>query len=230
MILSYSRNFLFIKTKKVGGTSLEIALSKYCGDKDILAPMAGADERRRKALGVRGAQNYEKRGVFSSYSFSPHTHAGRMRNFLPTSTWNRLFKFTVVRNPYDATISRYAMHLRNGKATTDFKSWIFENRHKIRDNLNIYCIDGRPFFDYAVRYEALEADLAEVSRRIGLDENVFDLFTTIRAKGALRPPGFTIEAMFGDFEEGIELVAQEAAEELEWFGYQRPKLSVAPSR
>lgn len=38
MLLSHKYKFIFIKTKKVAGTSVEIALSKYLGEKDIITP------------------------------------------------------------------------------------------------------------------------------------------------------------------------------------------------
>ncbi len=38
MLLSHKYKFIFIKTKKVGGTSVEIALSKYLGEDDIITP------------------------------------------------------------------------------------------------------------------------------------------------------------------------------------------------
>lgn len=38
MLLSHKYKFIFIKTKKVGGTSVEIALSKYLGEMDVITP------------------------------------------------------------------------------------------------------------------------------------------------------------------------------------------------
>ena len=59
MIISHKLKCIFIKPKKVGGTSFEVALSKYCGDKDIITPISNDDETLRKELGYRGSQNYE---------------------------------------------------------------------------------------------------------------------------------------------------------------------------
>ena len=39
MIISHKHKFIFIKTFKVSGTSMEIALSNYLGDKDIATPI-----------------------------------------------------------------------------------------------------------------------------------------------------------------------------------------------
>lgn len=51
MIISHAHRFIFIKTEKTAGTSLEIALSRYCGSDDI-TPFWEEDEvvqRRHRA-------------------------------------------------------------------------------------------------------------------------------------------------------------------------------------
>ena len=58
MILSRRHGFLFIKGKKVGGTSIEIALDAICGPDDILTPITPRDERRRLLDHGEGARNY----------------------------------------------------------------------------------------------------------------------------------------------------------------------------
>ncbi|MBV8362510.1 MAG: hypothetical protein JO189_31940 [Deltaproteobacteria bacterium] len=57
MILSKKFSFVFIKGKRVGGTSVEMALSMICGARDIITPIAPIDELERMRRGAR-AQNY----------------------------------------------------------------------------------------------------------------------------------------------------------------------------
>ena len=55
MIVSHEHKFIFLKTKKTAGTSIELALSQLCGPDDIITPLTQIDEALR--AGGRGAQN-----------------------------------------------------------------------------------------------------------------------------------------------------------------------------
>ena len=58
MIISKSNNFVFIKGRKVAGTSVEVGLSTLCTSDDILTPITPIDELLRlKSTGLM-AQNY----------------------------------------------------------------------------------------------------------------------------------------------------------------------------
>ena len=59
MILSHKYKYIFIKSFKTASTSLEIALSKFCGTKDIITPIIDEDEKIRKANGFNGPQNLD---------------------------------------------------------------------------------------------------------------------------------------------------------------------------
>ena len=54
MIISHNNKFIFIKTFKVSGTSMEIALSNYLGKQDIITPINLEEEILR----------YKKTGIF----------------------------------------------------------------------------------------------------------------------------------------------------------------------
>ncbi|MEM7193183.1 MAG: hypothetical protein AAF405_10065, partial [Pseudomonadota bacterium] len=64
MIISHKHKFIFLKTKKTAGTSVELALSQICGESDVITPLAAADEALR-ADGLR-AQNWERHGWWQS--------------------------------------------------------------------------------------------------------------------------------------------------------------------
>ena len=58
MIVSHRHRFIFIKTRKTASTSIEIALSQFCGPEDIITPIHPDDEAIRRSLGYPGPQNF----------------------------------------------------------------------------------------------------------------------------------------------------------------------------
>ena len=129
MIYSKQHNFLFLKGVKVAGTSVEIALSKICGNKDIITPSANIDERTRVQLNIRHAQNYGPKKaeikdfiqwllqVPTEQITSRKAPKGIVNNHMPLK---RIYKkldqlhpeiraaniFAVVRSPYEQILSR----------------------------------------------------------------------------------------------------------------------------
>jgi hypothetical protein len=63
MILCKKHKFIFIKGRKVAGTSLEIFLAQICDKNDIITPITPIDEKYRLTNGIRTAQNY---GIFEA--------------------------------------------------------------------------------------------------------------------------------------------------------------------
>ena len=55
MIVSHEHKFIFLKTIKTAGTSIEAALAQICGPDDIITPYREASETDRKG---RGPQNF----------------------------------------------------------------------------------------------------------------------------------------------------------------------------
>ena len=129
MIYSKKHNFLFLKGVKVAGTSVEIALSKLCGNQDIISPIANIDERTRVQLKIRHAQNYgaSRKDIkeFIQWLMNVPTDQitnrqapkGIVNNHMPL---RRIYKkldklhpeirkaniFAIVRSPYEQILSR----------------------------------------------------------------------------------------------------------------------------
>lgn len=237
MILSHRHRFIFFKTHKTAGTSLEIALSKFCGPDDVITRIQPADERLRRAAGFRGPQHFVhrplreyglkevrsvlKRGRPPSL-FDNHTKATRLRALVAPPVWAAYFKFTIVRNPWDVARSRYFHSVRKHWRPPPFDSWLASRSHLINRNWPIYTEDDVPLMDFYIAYEDLENDLTAVSARIGAPENVFDVFKTLRAKGGFRAEARRVRGGARWTPATIDLVAREAAAEIRFFGYEPP--------
>jgi Sulfotransferase family len=98
MIISHENKFIFFKTRKTAGTSIEISLSRYCGDQDIITPISPADEIIRAKIG-KSPQNYDTDKVYN------HISAEKVKKMIGNEKWNSYYKFCFDRNPWDKVIS-----------------------------------------------------------------------------------------------------------------------------
>ena len=54
MILSHTHNFIFIKTHKTAGSSVEVALEGICGPQDVVTPMKTDDGGETESRNYHG--------------------------------------------------------------------------------------------------------------------------------------------------------------------------------
>jgi hypothetical protein len=233
MIVSHKYKLIFIKTAKTAGTSVEIALSKYCGPDDIITPISSEDEATRRELGYPGPQNYRRpwwqywiadilealhgreRRARRKRGFYNHISAQEARFLLGKEIWNSYFKFTVTRNPFDRIVSKYYYAQRNGRTDQTFDEYLKSEvpRKLRRGSWDRYTIDGRIAVDRVCKYENLANDLEEVRRRVGIPEPL----ELPHAKGAHRPQRKHYRELFG--ENPPQWIYEVFKEELEHFGY-----------
>ena len=56
-IINHKYKFIFVKTRKTAGTSLEIALSKFCNKNDLVTSIKSNDEKLRQDMNFQGPTN-----------------------------------------------------------------------------------------------------------------------------------------------------------------------------
>lgn len=182
MIVSHEHKFIFLKTKKTAGTSVELALTGLCGPRDIITPLTETDEALRQ--GCRGAQNWRLHGWWDSarpllkrrwfkftaadYGFYNHMPACEARALIGDKAWNSYFKFAFDRNPWDRQVSFYHHRYRDEKAPPPFSTFMRKDHHARIDNYDIYAIGGDVAVDFIGRFETLEEDLKTALRQVGL--------------------------------------------------------------
>jgi hypothetical protein len=226
LILSHKYRFIFIKTFRTAGTSLEVFLSRHCGEDDVLTPVVPPVEphRPRNYAGLfnpipellaRG------RGVRATLAdlvarrrFYNHIPAFKARARIGTRTWNAYFTFCVERNPWDKTLSHYAMlrHRAGGHLSLDE----YLARGPLPVNLPLYVEPRgtRVLVDRVLRYETLVQDLGEVLGALGVP---FDGSLGVNAKGEYRTDRRPYRDTFDDRQR--QVVERAFAREIELHGY-----------
>ena len=166
MIASHAHRFVFIKTRKTAGTSLEIALSRHCGPSDVVTRISPEDEVLRAAAGGVGPQNDD-----TSPTSYAHMGARRVIKVIGREAWDSYFTFAVERNPYDVVASSYRFSARKPSYTKTFAEFVRTPRRLDRLALNerLYRMGGRVVVDRVYLYEELPAAVADLSSRLGLE-------------------------------------------------------------
>ncbi len=187
MIISHKHRFIFIRTRRTAGTSLEIVLSRYCGPKDVITPLPTEDELIRRdldvypcnharwpmSLAVGGLFNMHRMSLSSSrfaarfgpQRFTPFMPARQIARLVGQDVWNSYFKFAVERDPLDRLISGYYAELREDRVRTIDE---FFSRPALQSNFDLYSIDGQVAVDHVIRFDQLAEDFSRVCDAIGI--------------------------------------------------------------
>ena len=165
-------------------------------------------------------------GHRSAIKLPRHCKAITAQEMLPRDTYNRLFKFAFVRNPWDLQVSSYH-HIKRerpnlvneGESFADFlrrkleptRPWQYHLDTSITPQSD-YLIDlrGRQIVDFIGRYESLQADFDTCCQRIGIP--------TIALPHRRQASDRAEYRQYYD-QETQALVAERFAADIETFGY-----------
>jgi hypothetical protein len=185
MIISHKYKFIFLKTRKTAGTSIEIALSKFCGPDDIITPISRDDEKLRNSLGYPGSQNcrvppdrysaadmQKKQMTGKALRFYNHVPACDVRRWIGPDIWDSYFKFCFERNPWDKAISRYYFDMAKFDLEISFAEYIAGVEKKLISSYDIYTINHQVAVDFVGRYERLDKDIEWISKKLKLPEKL----------------------------------------------------------
>ena len=227
MILSHKHKFIFIKTEKTAGTSLEIALSEYCGEDDIITLITPNDERKRKELGYRGAQNYFK--PYKLYSkmdwgrlflkgkrtkLYNHMPASEVKELVTEEVWNSYYKFSFDRNPWDKMISWYFWKKRKFDFDTVDK-FIESGMGGTVKGFELYTIGSVVAVDDVFKYEELDNALATITEKLSFDKPL--QMPNYMAKGGARKEKAPYSELLSS--EAATAIETIAAREIRLLGY-----------
>jgi len=161
-MLSLAKNFLFIHVHKAGGNSIQTALLEYSEDYQEDLPH------------TEKSQDFEIKN-YRFPSLRKHSTLKHYQQVLDRETFQKLYKFACVRNPWERIMSFYFSPHRLGE------EWSRDNFIKLieivpsaismlttKDRTAIAKL--KPEVDSIVRFENLQKDFDRVCDRIGIPQ------------------------------------------------------------
>ena len=198
----------FIDIPRTGSTSLKLALAEHFGSEFGKSYVREDNRVTAKVIG-------------------DHTTAVRARQILSPELWNRLFTFTIVRNPWDRCYSMFRYRIADKEIPADFPFSEYlmllerkNTRHPYTPFLYPpYFIpmcdfvldgEGRQLVNYIGRFEQREELMLVLKEKTGVD------FSGLRRAEVLGQPGDYKKAYCN---KGVEIIARIYRDDVERFGY-----------
>jgi Sulfotransferase family len=230
MLVSHRKRFIYTKTAKTAGTSIEVYFEPYCAPEGEWTFQHGHAEYESDSgiIGYRGKKDGEKK-------WFNHMPAATIQRQLGKAIWDEYFKFCVVRNPFDKLVSAFHFaeaqksgseageKLRTRVKTTGnfshqrpveerFRSWLLQGTFPM--DRAAYTIDGKICMDYFIRYEEIEDGVKHVCEVL---EIPFEPERIPSLKTGFRPRDLSLRDYYSP--ETIQLVVERYAFEFSNFGY-----------
>src|SRR5437016_1472353 len=149
-------NTIFVHIPKTGGQSIE----------QVFLQMHGLTWKERSALLLGENPMGSKPRHLAHLYAREYCECGH----LPQGVFDSCFKFSTVRNPYDRMFSEY--RYRAHKRKTTFEEFIAavtnarSDRHLVPQTKFLYDGMRNLIVDQIIRFENLEAEFAEISKRL----------------------------------------------------------------
>jgi hypothetical protein len=165
MLISHRKKFIYTKTVKTAGTSVEVFFEKWC-----LPPgkwkLQHARPAYRGKTGIIGG-----RGEHVSLPWYNHMPASHIKNQISEDVWNNYFKFCVIRNPFDKAVSAFYFLHDKTAGVGEFREWLMRvgAKNAILDR-DRYMIGGEICVDYFIKYEKLFEGICEVCKRLKIPQ------------------------------------------------------------
>ena len=224
MLVSHRHQFIYAKTLKTAGTSVESYFEPYCMAEGTWSQA----EHRPETVTAHGIIGHRSAGQRADRQWWNHMTAERIRRQLGDEQWARYYKFCVIRNPFDKALSMFYFQKQRGVFTPvgdtepeQFEHWaaselLYSDRH-------IYVMEDRVAMDTLIRYESLTQDIERVCVHLGLPWQPERLphFTS-----GFRPRAATPRAIYTA--RAVELVATVYDFELKTFGYRFDHVAPSP--
>lgn len=162
MIVGHTHRFIFIKTVKTAGTSIEVELSQIVEEEAIVTPIYPPNENHKP-------RNYK---LDDGRKFYNHMPATEVSVYLGKERFASYFKFCVEREPVDKCISHFSMRKNSPyhNETTKHKTWfdyVKEKKFPV-DAKKYLSKTGNLLVDRIIRYENLPEEMDKLCEQLGI--------------------------------------------------------------
>jgi hypothetical protein len=219
MLVSHRHKFIYTKTVKTAGTSVEAYFERFCMPESAWTP-----SHRRDAYATdTGIIGYRGPNPPSDCEWWHHMPAEQIREKVGADIWDSYFKFCVIRNPYEKAISSFyffqqqPMHKQTHfeDEPSRFECWLDSCTPPIdRDK---YLLDDKFCLDDVIRHETLEADMERICNRLNIPWDAAYLPTY---KSGLRPRHASARNRYTD--KSTRIVSDTYDFEIDYFNYAFP--------
>jgi len=224
MIISHKHKFVFIKTAKTGGSTIENILGDHLGNKDIASGSAYKDSKTVSPTMKRNfPQKIDYPDELGGYSHLPASLI--YEKFFAGRKPKDYFVFTIERNSYDKAVSHWWWHTRTKRQMKKMpRSRVNFREHLTRliqapDNNNPSCwrryTNDSICVDHVYQYDQWDQMFKDLSERFSLKIDINNT-RNIRLKDSKKPFEHYSEAYNGNEQ---ELVKQLFPHEIKHFGY-----------
>jgi hypothetical protein len=222
VLISHTHRFIFMKTKKTAGSSIQRYFAPFClpPDTDLEVQLKNTNQAIVSPSGIIGqARGKNKENLL----WRSHLSAKMIRDLVGDPVWSTYFRFSTIRNPYETAVSSFFFKkYRRGEPVSDlqaeranFQHWLSHNGPP--NNQNKYLINNSYCLSDMIRYETLLPDMERICHRLHLP---FDPGRLPRLKCGIRPDWATADAMYTP--SGRAVIERHCADELNRFGYHFP--------
>lgn len=172
-IISHKYKFIFVRVRKTASTSMHVALSKFCGNLDIIAHIGDKDQLDSKAEQNNWKYLPSKKSVF--YNHIPAFRIKEMIAEMDKSIWNNYFKFCFERNPWDKSISQYYFHRqRSPYGQRNLHEFIMHNTLPRFSDWRLYTDEkqDKVIVDKVFKYEEMNEALSFLKEKLDLPSDI----------------------------------------------------------
>ena len=172
-LVSHGHRFIYLKTYKTGGTSVEMALQPLCTPPGH--PVTEPTPTIISEYGIVGARLFKGDETQLKEGWKNHLAARWIKRKVGNQIWSSYRKITVVRNPFDRMVSAFHFQFsRAGKPPPDsldvlrqqFRRYILND--KWHDDHKTVFIKGEFVADTVIRFETMRPDLDALFTSFGL--------------------------------------------------------------